>query len=656
MVGSKKGEVFKLSYGIPLPLGVTKDKNKTYFSVVIEDEEECYLNLYVKGEPKKYASFLLGPEYRAGSIYAVCIENLPTEELEYTYEVKGREFVDPQAKRITGRSEWGKRLSSKEKKMVRGELADASFRWEEDKPLRIPYSELILYRMHVRGFTKHMSSRVRHKGTFQGVIEKVEYLKELGINAIEFLPVYEFNEIIESNTVPQGYQGYTEFLRQQNLEQEPVHKLNYWGYSKEAFYYAPKSAYAAGENASLEFKKLVKACHEAGIEVILEFYFTEGISPMFVVECFRHWVKEYHVDGFRFNGEVVSPTLLGTDPYLSKVKLICAHWDTYEVYRDKTPMYKNLAEYNEGFQTDIRRFLKGDEEHTSRFAARFKENPHKCAKINYITNTNGFTLSDLYSYDVKHNERNGEENRDGTDYNFSWNCGKEGVTKRKKVVELRRRQIRNALITLLFSQGTPLLLAGDEFGNSQMGNNNAYCQDNEISWLNWNNLKSNRDVFDFVKFLIAERKAHPILHMQEEFRVMDSISCGYPDLSYHGTKAWYPEYSNYSRVLGLLLCGKYARLQDKGEDCYFYFAYNMHWEHHSFDLPDLPYDLEWVVYLDSSEEYQQAVQSKELTQKVSKQLAKKSIMVKPRSIIILASQSRQKKTLQIQGEGHTNEL
>ena len=637
---SKKDEVFKISYGKPLPLGVTKEKNTTYFSVVIEEDQECYLNLYKKGDIKKFASFLLGPEYKTGSIYAVAIENLPTDELEYMYEVKGREFVDPQAKQINGRSVWGKCLGAKEKKLIRGSLADSSFDWEDDKILGIPYRDLILYRMHVRGFTKHVSSRVKHKGTFRGIIEKLEYMKELGINAIELMPVYDFNEIIETHSVPYGYQGYTEFLRQEKLEQEPEFKINYWGYAKEAFYYAPKSSFSSEENAIHEFKELVKACHKQGIEVIMEFHFNEGTTPMFAVDCFRHWVKEYHVDGFRFNSEVISPAIVGSDPYLSHIKLMCSYWNTYEVYRDRTPYFKNLAEYNEGFLSDIRRFMKGDEEQTSKFSSQFKSNPSKCAKVNYITNTNGFTLSDLYSYDVKHNERNGEDNRDGTDYNFSWNCGKEGPTKRKKVLELRQKQIRNALITLFFSQGTPLLLAGDEFGNSQAGNNNAYCQDNELSWLNWNQLKNNKGLFTFVKFLIAKRKEHPILHMEEEFRVMDYISCGYPDLSYHGLKAWYPDYSNYSRMLGILLCGKYARLKNYEEDNYFYFAYNMHWEHHAFDLPDLPRDLEWRVYLDSSEDFEQIIQEIDTTAKVKKQLEKKSLMVKPRSIVILVSDER----------------
>lgn len=651
-MANNKRQQFQIKLGKPLPLGVRVEGNTTFFSTVIEEDKECYLNLYYKGEMKKYASILLDPKYKTGNIYSVAIEGLPLEKLEYRYEVKGREFVDPFAQCIVGRSIWGKCLDIEEKHFVRGSLEFPSFDWEGDEAPGISYQDMILYRLHPRGFTKHSSSKVKHKGTFLGIIEKLPYLKELGINAIECMPVYDFNEIIETHSTPYGYQGYQEFLRREHAKVEPEYKINYWGYSREAFYFAPKASYAATQSPITEFKELVKACHKEGIEVILEFHFPEGTSPSYILDCFRYWVSEYHVDGFRFNDNAAPSTLIGGDPYLSKVKLMCTNWNTYDVYRERMPMFKNLAEYNEGFLVDIRRFLKGDEEQTAKFANQFKSNPAKVGKINYITNTNGFTLVDLYSYDVKHNEKNGEDNRDGTNYNYSWNCGKEGPTKRKKVVELREKQIRNALVTLLFSQGTPLLLAGDEFGNTQHGNNNAYCQDNEITWLNWNQWKTNQEQYEFVKWLIQKRKEHPILHTSEELRVMDYISCGYPDLSYHGTKAWYPDYSNYSRVLGIMLCGKYVRIDRVKEDEFFYFAFNMHWEAHNFDLPDLPTEKEWMILLDTSEVFSKIVESgkennplSESEQKSAdrrrKQLKNKSLMVKPRSIMVLISQKRE---------------
>ena len=635
-------EMYQIKCGDPLPLGVTREKNRTNFSVAIEEDTGCYLNIYKKGDTKKLMSVELTEEYKTGNIYAISIENLPNEELEYMYEVKGNEFIDPRAPKINGREVFGKYIERKYKKLVRGSLLFPKFDWKGDAHPHLAYNELVIYRLHPRGFTKHSSSKVRHKGSFKGIMEKIPYLKELGVNAIELMPLYDFNEIVDTHTTPIGYSGYREFLRQEKLKQEPEFKLNYWGYTKDANYYAPKASYAASKNPINELKELVRACHQEKIEVYMEIFFDQDINSMFVVDCLRYWVKEFHIDGFRFNKEHLPVKSLGTDPYLGKIKLMCSNWDTYDLYREKTPKFTNLAEYNDGFQNDICRFLKGDEEMTSRFAMQFKCNPAKIGRINYITNTNGFTLADLYSYDVKHNEKNMEENHDGTNYNYSWNCGKEGKTKSKRVLELRHKQYRNAFTTLLLSQGTPLILAGDEFGNTQMGNNNAYCQDNEITYLNWNQLSKNHELFNFVKWLIALRRKHPILHMEDEFRVMDYISCGHPDLSYHGTKAWYPDYSNYSRVLGILLCGKYAMVDRTTCDNYFYFAYNMHWEAHDFDLPNLIQGLEWSVLIDTSEEYSQVLEQEMMTEKVQKQLKKKRLTVKPRSIVVLISKPIEK--------------
>ena len=622
---------WKIVYGRPKTLGVTKEGTITYFSIAMESSVDSFLHLYKKESEERFLSIPLEEKYRFGDVYTIGIDNLPTDELEYTYENNQIEFVDPRAKKISGRRTFGA-YENCDKSKIRGVVATAPFDWEEDKPLGLTYEEMILYRLHVRGFTKHVSSKVKHKGTYLGIVEKLPYLKELGINAIELMPAYAFQEVIEPSSTTMGTTGYQAFLQQQNIESEPAYRINYWGYTNDAFYMAPKESYSSRE-PDLEFKQLVKECHKAGIEVIMEFYFEQGVNPLFVHDCFHHWVQEYHVDGFHFNSNGVNPAFVGADPYLSKVKLMCDYIPVDEIYPYRKPEFENMAVYNDCFQTDIRRFLKGDEEHTSKFGHQFKSKPAKIGKINYITNTNGFTLGDLYSYDIKHNEANGEDNKDGTDYNYSWNCGKEGVTRSKKVLEQRQRQIRNALLTVFLSQGTPLLLAGDEFLNTQHGNNNAYCQDNEISWLNWNQRKSNEAVFQFVQKMIALRKAHPILHRHEEFRQMDYISCGFPDLSFHGTKAWYPNYSNYSRVIGLLLCGKYVKINRADYDESFYFAYNMHWESHTFDLPTPPKDKEWCVLLDTSQAF--GTEAKELSE-----FNQDVMVIKPHSVVVLISKTK----------------
>ena len=621
----------KIVYGKPMALGVTKEGTVTYFSVSLESSTDSFLHIYKKGSEEKLLSVPLEEKYRFGDVFTVGIDKLPDYEIEYTYENNHLEYVDDYAKKLSGRSKWGT-CPNPTDRQVRGIIEDLPFDWEGDKPLRIAYEDMILYRLHVRGFTKHASSKVKHKGTYLGIVEKLPYLKELGVNAIELMPAYAFNEVEVTGRASLKNLGYQAFLQQQKLKEEPSFKINYWGYTKDAFYMAPKESFAA-EDPELEFKQLIKECHKAGIEVIMEFYFEPGSNPLYILSCFRHWVQEYHVDGFRFNSSGISPSLVAKDPFLTRVKLMSDQIPTHEIYPNRMPAYENMAVYNDNYQTDMRRFLKGDEEHTGKFGAQFKNKPAKIGKINYITNTNGFTLADLYAYDVKHNEANGEENKDGTDYNYSWNCGKEGVSRSKKVLEQRQKQYYNALTTLFLSQGTPLLLSGDEFLNSQNGNNNAYCLDNEVTWLNWNQLKTNQSIFEFVKHLIALRKAHPILHRREEFRNMDYISCGFPDLSFHGTKAWYPDYSNYSRVLGILLCGNYVKINRVDYDDSFYFAYNMHWENHNFDLPSPPKGKEWCLLIDTSVGL--VYEANDLVG-----LNKESIMIKPRSAIVLISKTK----------------
>ena len=624
---------WKIVYGRPKALGVTKEGTITYFSVSMESFTDSYLHIYKKGSEERLLTVALEEKYRFGDVCTIGIQNLPDDGVEYTYESNHREFVDPRAKKISGQAPWGE-YQTPNKERLRGVIETINFSWEKDKQPKLPYEDLILYRLHVRGFTKHASSKVKHKGTYLGVIEKIPYLKELGINAIELMPAYAFNEVVATGRTSMGTTGYHAFLQQQKVNEKPSYKINYWGYTKEAYYMAPKASYSSVD-PELEFKQLVKECHKAGIEVIMEFYFEPGMNPLFALSCLHYWVEEYHVDGFHFNSNGLNPSLVAADPYLTKVKLMSDYIPTNEIYPHKVPLYENMALYHDAYQTDIRRFLKGDEEQTGRFGMQFKSKPAKIGKINYITNTNGFTLGDLYSYDIKHNEANGEDNKDGTDYNYSWNCGKEGATRSKKVLEQRQRQIRNALLTLFVSQGTPMLLAGDEFLNSQNGNNNAYCQDNEITWLNWNQLKTNEAVFQFVKQMIAIRKAHPILHRRDEFKLMDYISCGLPDLSFHGTKSWYPDYSNYSRVLGILLCGQYVKINHKEYDESFYFAYNMHWENHTFDLPSPPKGKEWCLLIDTHNSFGEMKEEETA-------LEKESITIRPRSVTVLISRTKRR--------------
>ncbi len=557
------------------PMGLSKVSGGVRLCVAAEGEE-CRIHIF-KAKAEEPVQILSFPaEFRKGDVWSMTILGEDFNDLEYCFEIDGKLFSDPYGKRFTGREMWGDLEHAPA--LLRTSMEFADFDWEGDKCPQIPYEDSIIYRLHNRGFTKHISSKVKHRGTFDGIREKIPYLKELGVTAVELMPVNEFSEVM----MPEYVHGDPAAV------DKPVGKLNYWGYTS-GYYFAPKASYGSGNDPALEFKSLVKALHKEGLELIVELFFTGKEPPSFVLDVVRFWADEFHVDGIHLVG-TLPLNLLGPDPFLSRIKLFAVSWDP--AFEGKI---KHLGEYNDGFLVDMRRVLKGDEEQMKNLAFRTRRNPAGYGVINYMANTNGFSMMDMVSYDTRHNEENGEKNLDGTPYNYSWNCGVEGPTKRKKVMELRKKQLRNAFLLLLLSQGTPLIMAGDEFGNSQSGNNNAYCQDNEVSWLNWNLVRTNQDILEFVKAVIAFRKDHPVFHMPKEPRIMDYLACGFPDISYHGVKAWCPEFDNFRRQLGIFYCGEYGKRPDGTADNNFYVAYNMHWEPHEFDLPNLPKKERWHV-------------------------------------------------------------
>ncbi len=367
-------------------------------------------------------------------------------------------------------------------------------------------------------------------------------------------------------------------------------RLNYWGY-QEGYYYAPKRGYAATDDVATELKDLVKALHARGMEIILQFYFPDHIPTDEILNILRYWSWTYHVDGFHLMGGALQSHAIASDPALCDRKIWYYDFPTEQIYGyEKTPRYRNLAVYNEGFQQEMRRFLKGDEGMLYAAMQRMRCNPRQKGVINYFADYAGFTMMDMVSYDRKHNEDNGENNRDGSDSNYSWNCGAEGASRKKQIQILRMKQLRNAFTLLMLSQGTPYFFMGDEFGRTQRGNNNPYCQDNAVTWVNWNERERHGDLYAFVRELICLRRQHSIFHLERECRLMDYISCGSPDLSYHGSEAWRPVWDAYNRHIGILLNGVYGKEKDEG--CW-YIAVNMHWESHDFALPRLPRGQIW---------------------------------------------------------------
>lgn len=531
--------------GMPLPLGITVQNDKVNFSVAVPEGKECKLLIYPSGTDVPCESFSMTDTL--GEVRYLALEKLDLESYEYNYEINGTIMVDPYVRTLTGKEKWGKEVNL-QRHEVRGGLSERTYDWEGDTPLQIPYHDVVAYSLHVRGFTKDACSKVKKKGTFEGVVEKIPYLKELGINQIHCMPVYEFEEC-------------------------GLYR-NYWGYGA-AYCFVPKSAYSADGDGVKSLKDMVKACHKAGIEVVLEMPFDTQIPKQLMEECLRYYMMEYHIDGFIVNPSVASIEGIRQDPILKKTKI----------------MY-----HQTGFQNVMRRFLKGDEGMVPDVMYWLRHTSAREGTFNYITNQTGFTLNDLVSYDGKHNEKNGENNRDGTEYNFSWNCGAEGPSRKKEVLDLRKRQIRNAYFLTILAQGTPCLLAGDEFGNSQKGNNNVYCQDNPIGWVNWRKLDKEPELHDFVKKLIQIRKKYKVFCPDREMQGTDKIGCGMPDVSYHGENAWRTPSEVSSRQIGVY----YSGLASGEDDCYV--AYNMHWLEHSFALPSLPKDKKWYLLISTDED------------------------------------------------------
>lgn len=659
---------FKTKIGNPLLLGATKLQGGVNFAVMVENASSCpVLRIYEKGTYNIVCNLPFDEKMKFGDIFAMEIERFNDNLYDYGYLYDGKPYPDMYARVINHREVWGAKVQPTYS------VVPDRFTWNEAERKEIPFDEAIIYRLHVKGFTAHKTSKTRNKGTFKGIIDKLPYLKELGVNVIEIMPAYEFDEVpsvfIDREKELKEMQMINPFIDAKSESE----KVNYWGYTT-ASYFAPKASFASGKGrkVSIEFKEMVQAIHNAGMELIMEFHFDYGMKPLMVMDCIRYWVMEYHIDGIHMNLDSVPVNMIKNDPLLSNIKILGDRWELVNDYYMPRKGTKHLAICNDGYMGVMRRFLKGDEGMTYEMSMKIKDNPKDAGIINYLSTHNSFTLMDSVSYDRKHNEANGENNQDGNNLNYSWNCGFEGQTRKKKIVELRRQLIRNAITMLMVSQGTPMIVAGDEMGRSCQGNNNPYCQDNDINYINWNDLNKNSDIFEFTKFMINFRKEHKILHMAEEIRMMDYLSKGCPDLSVHGIEPWRPDFNYVSRCFGVLynedysdadkeinlnkainqllnvniknnqnekknekMNGKIAlktkadsilesvqKAEDKKGKLYIMF--NMYWEEQEFNIPAATNGMKWKVMFSTADEAG-----------VKKAVARRTCTVAPRSITVL---------------------
>jgi glycogen operon protein len=650
-------KIYGIERGHPLPLGTTLHRSGVNFSIFSKEATSCSLVLMVPNEPGGLMTFPLDSHFnRTGQVWHIFIAGLDAGvHYAYRFDMQPNPnpkvyrfnpsclLLDPYAHVLSGGSEWGN-LDPDVPRF--GVVTENRFDWEQDQPLNIPLVDSIIYEMHVRSFTRHASSGVGSPGTFAGLMEKIPYLKALGVTAVELLPVNEFEESDTSRVNP--FTG------------EPLRNL--WGYQSIAFF-APNAAYASktgdGDQV-LEFKQLVKALHEAGIEVILDMVFNhtaEGAADgptwsfrgidnetyyildtqtgeymnysgcgntvnannpvvrVFIVECLRYWVTEMHVDGFRFDlasilgrgqdGTVLkSPPLLEAmayDPVLANTKLIAEAWDAAGLYQVGTfPAWGRWAEWNGIFRDDVRKFVKSDAGMTSALATRLLGSPdlyetsarEPYHSINFVTCHDGFTLTDLVSYNEKHNLANGENNQDGNNANLSWNCGVEGQSNDAAINALRMRQRKNFAAILLFAHGVPMMLSGDEIGRTQQGNNNAYCQDNDVSWLNWEMAKENADLLRFFRLMIGFRKRCPML--RRDTFTLDG-GTGF-HVTWHGPKRMAADWSKESRSLAM----QWTQAHPDGSRDDVHFIAHAHWEDGRFELPELAEPKKWFRLVDTA--------------------------------------------------------
>ena len=551
------------------PFGEGRDVT---ISAVSESRNAPVIELYSRKDRKKTGSVHFGRDCRMGSVYSMKIKDIDTENTLYRLRLGKNEYIDPYAKYISGNARFGKR-----------DGFGAFIIPENDSKLRGPHIEwqnVILYLLNVRAYTKDPSSGVKHPGTFSGLAEKIPYMKKLGVTSLILQPVYDFNEVTD-NTM------------------DGTRRLNLWGYVP-GNYFVPKPSYAAGDPVE-EFMRLADELHRNKMELIMQIYFLPEHTLSFIQEVMRYWVATYNVDGFEILGADLPVKDIVSDPYLTDTKLIFSDIDPDHIYGRRMPVSMNLGIKSSAFMYDMRKYLKGDEDMLGKVSAHILCNPEKNAVINYITSYSGFTLRDLVSYERKHNEKNGEGGSDGSDYNYSWNCGDEGTSRKKAVNRLRERQMKNALMLLILSQGVPMIRAGDEFGNPQRGNNNPWCQDNKISYLDWEDRKKNKELYEFTRSLLELRRAHPVLHGRYAKKMYDYISCGAPDASFHGEQAWNQSFANYNRHFAVLYSGSYERNANGRNDCDFYIAYNMHWTGHRFHPPKPPRGNKWEICLSSGE-------------------------------------------------------
>ena len=628
---------YTVTEGNYLRFGLQSVKDGVIFTFAGEKEDVCAVILYdrylkVAGRVEAPAAFC------RGAVRSVYIHGLKADHLLYNYEINGETVPDSYASKIAGREKWDDERRAECDFLVCGSFEEKEYEWQSAYCPEIPKNEMVMYKLHVRGFSMDSGKKGKMRGTFAAVEERIPYLKALGVTTVELMPVYEFEEIeIPKKQKLPGYIPQGSLPEKGSVTEKEKRKVNYWGYAKGS-YFAPKASYGYSKNVTRELKHLIDTLHQNQMECVMEMYFEQEENQNLILDALRYWATEFRADGFHLIGENVPITAIAQDLYLRRSKIFYQYIPE-QLWKEKEH-YPHLFVYNDEYLYTGRKLLNHQGGSLFEFGNQQKKQNKTVGFVNFMANNNGFTLADLFSYCEKHNEANGEENTDGSNYNFSINCGTEGKTSRKYVKELRRKHLYMALSMVFFAQGVPLLLAGDEALNSQQGNNNAYCQDNAITWLDWSLLEKNKELFSYVKKLIEFRRNHPLYQSRRYLTGMDSEGLGAPDVSCHGVEPWNARFSYYSRELGVLFFGGYYGGNS------LYFAFNFHWEPHVFYLPEIEKNKEWKQVFDTSNTMEMAVDGKKY------ELAPRSIAVFENVPVKKTAGTSDKK--KIPAKGHKN--
>lgn len=582
--------------------GASRQADGICFTFEGAKESDCAIRLYdkraKKGVKPAYRDIPVPADYCIGAVRSVCILGLDERRYDYNYVIDGNVVVDPYARRIIGREKWANPDRRENDYEVRSGFDFCTYEWKEDRFPEIPGSDMVLYKLHVRGFTKDGGTAGKTKGTYAAIAEKIPYFLELGVTTIELMPAYEFEELVppvhEEQTMsfegwaPQAVAGYQLLQKKEYEEKEKeLPSVNYWGYGS-GNYFAPKASYAAGKVPSEEFKELIHALHTAGLECVMEMSFDAQTNPNYIVDVLRYWVREYHVDGFHLLCSEVAVASVVSDVLLRRSKIFALKFP--QAVWDMPGSYPHLYVYNDDFLYAARKMINHMDGNLAEYLNQHKKQHPHIGFVNYFANNNGFTLADVFSYSTKHNEANGEGGSDGNDWNYSVNCGVEGASRKKKIMEMRTGLMKQAIASVLLAQGVPLIYAGDEFGNSQGGNNNAYCQDNRSGWVNWKQKEKNSAYFACVKELLALRRQHPVIRKSQPMRMADYEGHGIPDLSYHDTRAWSSEVYPSMQAVGVAYGGAYG-----GETEDLYIGWNFSLSETMLALPKAAEGKEWKV-------------------------------------------------------------